>query len=73
MFKYFKSLLAALIDINSSLIQIYGELNRIRLIAGEKSEKGRWIEEFDEVNNGYIPFFDSKKNYKKYNALKRER
>jgi hypothetical protein len=73
MFKCFKDLLNTLININISLVQIYGEVNRIRLIMGEKSEKGQWIEDFDNKQSGYVPFFDSKKNYKKFTAMKKEK
>lgn len=55
------------------LMQIYGELNRIRIILGEGSETGERIAKFDRENNGYDPFFDSEVNFKKFNALKRKK
>ena len=39
-----------------ALYQIYGELNRIRLILGEDSERGKDIEEWDKWYNEYAPF-----------------
>lgn len=53
-----------------SLAQIYGELNRIRLIIGSKSEKGKHIEQFDKECNKYFPFFDSEKAFNDYGNLK---
>ena len=73
MIKALWEMVRALRELVSVLTQIYGEINRIRLIIGEKSKTGKNIEEFDKKNNGYIPFFDSKKNYKKYKAMKAEK
>lgn len=53
-------------DIQNCLMQIYGELNRIRLILGEKSERGQKIEKFDRETNAYIPFFDNDEEFKKF-------
>lgn len=63
----FKSWLLAPIAIANALWQIYGELNRIRLIMGSKSTRGQEIEEFDKTNNGYIPFFDNSENWRSFN------
>ena len=49
------------------LWQIYGELNRLRLILGEKSKRGQKIEKFDAEHNYYIPFAESEKLMEKYN------
>ena len=60
------------LGIETMLTQIYGELNRIRLIMSDKNETGKKIQEFDKIYNKYFPFFDSKKNYDKYKACKGE-
>lgn len=70
--KKIKQFLNNMNDISVSLIQIYGELNRIRLILGEKSKRGKIIEEFDKKYNYYFPFFDSEKAKKKYKGTKGE-
>jgi len=53
-------------NVTGVLLQIYGELNRIRLILGEDSKRGKEIEKFDAETNHYFPFFDSEKAFKKY-------
>ncbi len=57
--------------INTTLMQIYGELNRIRLINGDE-KVARQIEKFDKMNNYYIPFFNDERGFKKYRATKRK-
>ncbi len=57
--------------INTTLMQIYGELNRIRLINGDE-KVARQIEKFDKKYNYYIPFFDDKRGFEKYQATKRK-
>ena len=70
MINYFKNLLIILQNINVSLIQIYGELNRLRLIAGEKSERGKKIEEYDRMNFKYNPYFGSERRETDFGAMK---
>ena len=57
-------------QIATALFQIYGELNRVRLIIGEKSKRAKDIENFDKKNNKYYPYFGSEKSEKRYQALK---
>lgn len=52
------------------MTQIYGEINRIRLILGEKSIRAKEIEKFDKKYNKYNPYFGSDRSEKKYTALK---
>ena len=92
MFKVFENILAELRamnaiqqekvkqlnGINAGLLQIYGEINRLRLIAygvtaKERQSRARNIESFDAKVNKYYPFFDNRKNYEKYDAYKSER
>lgn len=54
-----------LYNINAALTQIYGELNRIRLITSDP-KRAKSIEKFDKENNHYAPFFGSEKARKKY-------
>ena len=58
-----------LYETNAVLIQIYGELNRIRLSTNDPKQ-AKHIRQFDAENNGYIPFFDNPKMYENYKALK---
>ena len=58
------------LGIEAMLAQIYGELNRIRLIQGEKSKRGKKIEEFDKKYNKYYPYFGSKESEKNFKAAK---
>ena len=55
--------------IEDILIQIYGELNRIRLIIGEKSRYGKRIKEADKKFR-YNPFFEKETDFKLYKHLK---
>lgn len=57
-------------EIFAVLSQIYGELNRMRLIMGEGSDTGARIEKFDKESNSYDPFFASDEAAEKYKALK---
>jgi len=63
--RYREKKLIALININNTLTQIYGELNRIRLIQSDP-KRAKSIEKFDRENNHYAPFFGSEKARKKY-------
>ncbi len=56
-------------QIEDILMQIYGELNRIRLILGEESKTGKRIEDGDK-RFGYNPFFEDEKTYEKYRYMK---
>ena len=51
------------------LIQIYGELNRIRLIMGEKTKYGKRIKDGDK-KQGYNPFFEREEDFNLYQHLK---
>jgi hypothetical protein len=52
------------------LMQIYGELNRIRLIMSENSAVGQDILATDKDVNSYNPFFNKKHLFTKYNGIK---
>lgn len=56
-------------DLEPILIQIYGELNRIRLSMNDP-QKAKEIMEFDAKHNGYVPFFDDFGMYNRYPAAK---
>lgn len=53
-------------NLTLAIYQVYGELNRIRLIMGENSERAKKIEDFDKKVNYYAPFCDSEKAIKRY-------
>ena len=53
-------------EIVALLGQIYGELNRIRLILSENSKVGKKISEFDRTHNFYVPFIEDDLNREKY-------
>jgi|SRR3990167_6497090 len=71
----FQELVREAHNTSTALMQIYGEVNRIRLIQAGVNEKDKAriatkIQEFDHKVNFYIPFFDSKKGYDNYQAAK---
>lgn len=55
-----------LYNISVALTQIYGEMNRMRLITSDH-KRAKNIEKFDKENNNYAPFFGSEKARKEYN------
>lgn len=53
-----------------ALVQIYGEINRIRLILGENNKRAEVIEDFDKKENRYYPFFDRAENHEAFHGMK---
>lgn len=56
-----------LYNISAALTQIYGELNRMRLIQSDP-KRAKDIEKFDRENNNYAPYFGSEKARKEYDS-----
>lgn len=58
-FKKREATYVQLYNISAALTQIYGELNRIRLITSDP-KRAKQIEKFDKENNHYAPFDKNK-------------